>query len=133
MSPPKPLPTDIKSGPGRKRELSRHTPICVPCQRNYRCEMNGIWVRLGPDAIVDADLYRCPGCGHQIVKGFAARYRSRYEPDEDDRRIFAREDELMGAATITGYGGGAVTPGQPDTIPAEDAPEAAAGDGHRYG
>ncbi|KKL54173.1 hypothetical protein LCGC14_2268080 [marine sediment metagenome] len=97
MTKPSQPDTDSSTRP----ELSQHTPICVPCQRNYRCERNGIFVRLGPDAIIDADLYQCPGCGHQIVRGFARRDVSRHDSDPKCRKVFGIQSCLMGSATIT--------------------------------
>ncbi len=126
-------PLDAKLLAEAQPELSQHTPICVPCQRNYRCERNGIFVRLGPDAIIDADLYECPGCGHQIVRGFARKAVERHDSDPKYREVFGIESTLMGAATITDHTGRPITQGQPGTIPAEDAAEAAGSQGHRYG
>jgi hypothetical protein len=137
-------------------ELSQHTPICVPCQRNYRCERNGILVRLGPNAIIDADLYECPSCEHQIVRGFAAtaveRHGGSYEV------VFANQDSIMGDATITDHKGRPITQSLPacplcfkpykenevhsecadreqaraDMIPVDDAKELAANQEHRW-
>ena len=98
----KPSQPDTDSSTDSKRELSQHTPVCVPCERNYRCELNGILVRLGPDAITAADLYKCPGCGHQIVKGFAREPGERYGLNQ---AVFGACDPLMGDATITDHTG----------------------------
>jgi hypothetical protein len=106
-------PLDDKLLAEAQPELSQHTPICVPCRRNYRCERNGIFVRLGPDAIIDADLYECPGCGHQIVRGFAARAVERYGGSY--QTVFANQDATMGDATITDHKGRPITQGQPET------------------
>lgn len=47
-------------------------PVCVKCEREMRCEKNGIrvggkevptWVRYG-------DKFKCPSCGFEIVVGF---------------------------------------------------------------
>ena len=92
--------------PTRDTELSQHTPVCVPCERNYRCELNGILVRLGPDATIDADLYKCPGCGHQIVRGFAREAIERYGPHQAQ---FEASDARMENATITEHTGRPVT------------------------
>lgn len=109
-------------------ELSQHTPICVPCRRNYRCQLNGVLVRLGPDAIIDADLYQCPGCGHQIVRGFARKAGERHGLN---KAVFDACDPRMGDATITEHTGRPITSTQPDTIPVDDAAEAAQ-DGTRW-
>jgi DNA-directed RNA polymerase subunit RPC12/RpoP len=106
------------------RELNHYTPICVPCQRNYRCERNGIFVRLGQNAIIDADLYECPSCGHQIVRGFALRPVERHWGSY--QAVFVTQDNLMGDATITDHKGQPITQDQLACIPAEDVAEAAA-------
>jgi hypothetical protein len=102
-------PLDEKLLAEAQPELSQHTPICVPCQRNYRCELNGILVRLGPDAIIDADLYQCPGCGHQIVKGFARQAGERHGLYQAS---FDTCDPLMGDAAITDHTGRPIEQGQ---------------------
>lgn len=63
-------------------------PVCVKCQRFYRPAKNGVgllettprfngaqpgaahaedWT---PYKIWVADLWRCPGCGHEMIQGF---------------------------------------------------------------
>lgn len=118
-----PIPVKKDTAPPalRSMELHQRTPICLPCRRNYRCLLNGILVRLGPDAIIDADLYQCPACGHQIVRGFACVAGERYGPHKDQ---FAMNNIRMGDATITDHTGQPIDVA--DTIPYEDAAEAAA-------
>jgi hypothetical protein len=51
-------------------------PVCVPCQRFYRAHKNGVRVleqAPTPYKVWDADLYRCPGCGHETIVGFGHR------------------------------------------------------------
>ena len=81
-------------------------------------------MRLGPDAIIDADLYECPGCGHQVVRGFARQAAERHGGSY--RAMFDAEDAIMGDAAITDHEGRPITQGQLGIIPAEDAPEATA-------
>ncbi len=97
--------------------LSQHTPICVPCQLNYRCELNGVLVRLDPDTITAADLYQCPSCGHQIVRGFAQRAMERHGLHQ---AMFVLAEAVMGLATITDRLGCPITQSQPACIPIED-------------
>ena len=104
-------------------ELYSDTPICVPCQRNYRCERNGVWVRLGGEAIIDADMYECPGCGHRLIRGFAHRSVERYDPDGRYRKVWGIQSALMGDATITDSKGHPISAKPDGTIPAEDARE----------
>jgi len=65
-------------------------PVCVPCQRFYRPRHNGTHLLEGmpavphaepgtshpenwqPYKVWKADLWRCDGCGHQIIAGFGA-------------------------------------------------------------
>ncbi len=77
--------------------MRRGVPICVRCERNYRCERNGVWVRIGPDAIVSADMYECPNCKHRIISGFAAKPTSRW----DGGPTWEHQDTLMGSKAIT--------------------------------
>lgn len=76
--------------------MRRATPICVRCERNYHCERNGVWVRLGPDEIISADMYECPNCKHRIISGFAHRATSRWDGPSWEHR-----DALMGERAIT--------------------------------
>lgn len=63
-------------------------PVCLNCQRFYRLKKNGVRIVEGaplyPDATPGAgqdanwrpyklwmaDLWYCPGCGHELVAGF---------------------------------------------------------------
>lgn len=114
-------PLDDKLLAEAQPALSQRTPICVACRRNYRCERNGILVRLGPDAIISADMYQCTGCGHLIIRGFAP---SPVEPHGPYQTLFEAQDAAMGDATITDREGHPVE--VEAMIDIGDAPEAAA-------
>lgn len=51
-------------------------PICTACEQVYRCHKSGINVievigaEQRPYKLWKADLYKCPGCGHEIVTAF---------------------------------------------------------------
>jgi hypothetical protein len=49
--------------------------VCMTCLVPYKVERTGITVgaraRIGPYYIVHADMWRCPSCGHLILRGFA--------------------------------------------------------------
>lgn len=51
--------------------------VCVPCQRQYRVVKSGNYVvdmfqhPPEPYKILNGDRWECPGCGHQIIAGFA--------------------------------------------------------------
>lgn len=47
------------------------SPICVPCERFYRCEKNELLFLLHNVSIWEGDLYKCPKCNHQIIVGIA--------------------------------------------------------------
>ena len=77
--------------------LHSQTPICVQCVRNYDCQRNGVKVRLQEDVIIDADLYECPSCAHQIVRGFATEA---VDPYGDYPAVYASWDKALGTAVI---------------------------------
>ncbi|KKK89938.1 hypothetical protein LCGC14_2728070 [marine sediment metagenome] len=52
-----------------------HRPVCPKCNRELHPETNGVGVLdLGGDGkpyeLYDADLWKCPGCGIEVVGGF---------------------------------------------------------------
>ena len=61
---------------------SYHRPVCASCQVEMRPETNGVGVldmaEFGPVSLWDADLWKCPSCGHQIVAGFGDSPISRH-------------------------------------------------------
>jgi hypothetical protein len=71
-----------------------HRPVCKKCNCELRPETNGVGVldmaNFGPAELYDADLWKCPKCGIEVVGGFGhGPIASHFEPD------FQR--------TITGY------------------------------
>ena len=49
--------------------------VCVPCGVFMKCEQNGVTVEElmedgSPYKLWDADKYRCPSCGYEVVSGF---------------------------------------------------------------
>ena len=67
-----------------------HRPVCVKCQTEMRPETNGIGLldmaTFGPYKVWDADLYKCPSCGQEIVTGFGEGAVS-HHIDEDFNQI----------------------------------------------
>ena len=67
--------------------------VCVPCNRFMRIEKNGVTVEEQTEVgesykLWDADLYRCPECGHEIVSGFghvplAEHYQPTYQQSRE--------------------------------------------------
>lgn len=52
-----------------------HRPVCPKCNRELHPEKNGVGVldlnaKGKPYKIYDADLWKCPGCGIEVVGGF---------------------------------------------------------------
>jgi DNA-directed RNA polymerase subunit RPC12/RpoP len=54
-----------------------HKPVCVKCNREMRPEKNGVGcldlADFGPYKIWDSDLWKCPGCGYEILVGFGQK------------------------------------------------------------
>ena len=56
-------------------------PICVPCKLFYKPEKNGVYFIEGmptgdgwkPYKIWVGDLWKCKGCGHEIISGVGHR------------------------------------------------------------
>ncbi len=52
-----------------------HRPVCVKCNCELHPETNGVGVldvleNMDPYQIWDADLWKCPKCGIEVVGGF---------------------------------------------------------------
>ena len=51
-----------------------HRPVCATCQMEMKPELNGVGVLdmadFGPYALWEADLWKCPSCGLEILVGF---------------------------------------------------------------
>jgi len=60
-------------------------PICASCEIEYRPEKNGIRVcehaSFGPYKIWQADLWKCPKCGHLLIHGFGWNAESEHFMD----------------------------------------------------
>lgn len=71
-----------------------HRPVCPECQCEMRPETNGVGVLdyndNGPYAIYDADLWKCPRCGKEVIGGFG-------------QGPIARHHDSDFGAFITGY------------------------------
>jgi hypothetical protein len=64
-----------------------HRPVCVKCQIELRPQRNGVGVldmaKDEPYQLCEADMYRCPGCGFEVVIGFARTGWEHFEPSFD--------------------------------------------------
>ena len=72
-----------------------HRPVCVKCCCELRPEKNGFGVLdmndNGPYELWDADMWKCPKCGYEVVGGFAVGPISRHFEDDFGRCITAYE------------------------------------------
>ncbi len=54
-----------------------HRPVCVKCNCELHPERNGVGIldmaKFGPAEVFDADLWKCPKCGLEVVGGFGSR------------------------------------------------------------
>ena len=59
-----------------------HRPVCKKCNCELRPETNGVGLLdmadYGPYELYNADLWKCPKCGIEIVGGFAMEPISRH-------------------------------------------------------
>lgn len=57
--------------------------VCVQCQTELKPKTNGVGViemaGTNPYRLWRADLLACPGCGFEVVSGFAPRHVAHYE------------------------------------------------------
>ena len=89
-------------------------PICIKCQRFFRCKKNDYWFTEGarpsfsvmpgnaepekwfPYKVWAGDLYECPECKTQIISGFAREPLSEsYKPDFEDLRKSLGADQFQ--------------------------------------
>ena len=66
-----------------------HRPVCPKCSRELHPEKNGVGVldlndNGKPYEVYDADLWKCPSCGMEVVGGFgnspiAAHYQDNFQ------------------------------------------------------
>ena len=52
-----------------------YKPVCVKCEVEYRPHKNGVYVKeIRLDGsfykLWSADIWKCPGCGHELVWGY---------------------------------------------------------------
>ncbi len=63
-----------------------HRPVCVTCKCEMRPETNGVGVLdmadFGPYELWDADKWKCPKCGIEVVGGFAHNHISAHYEDD---------------------------------------------------
>ena len=71
-------------------------PVCPKCHCELRPETNGVGILdmadWGPYELYDADLWKCPSCGVEVVGGFglnpiAQHYESPFQTLTDGYRV----------------------------------------------
>lgn len=45
-------------------------PVCIPCEKEYICDKNGVLVRAGHSHYYVGDRWKCPSCKHLLVSGY---------------------------------------------------------------
>lgn len=77
-----------------------HRPVCVKCGVEMRPETNGVGLLdmadFGPYQIWDADKYKCPTCGYEIVVGFGqAAIAEHFEESFNQQVDYYRRRNLL--------------------------------------
>jgi len=76
-----------------------HRPVCSKCNRELHPETNGVGVldmaNGRPYEIFDADLWKCPGCGIEVVGGFgqgpiSAHYKDNFQQVIDGYEVIIK-------------------------------------------
>lgn len=80
-----------------------HRPVCKKCNCELRPEKNGVGVldmyrpsdstEPQPYELFDADLWKCPSCGIEVVGGFGENPISAHYKPDFQRRIDSYEKE----------------------------------------
>lgn len=74
-----------------------HRPVCKKCNCEMRPETNGVGVLdyndNGAYELWDADLWKCPICGIEVVGGFAFNPISAHYQEDFHRMIASYEDK----------------------------------------
>ena len=68
-----------------------HRPVCPRCERELHPEENGVGVLDMANGrayeVYDADLWKCPGCGMEVVGGFGNKAISAHYEENFQRMI----------------------------------------------
>jgi DNA-directed RNA polymerase subunit RPC12/RpoP len=68
-----------------------HNPVCAKCNKEMRVVKNGVGVLdmadFGPCKIWDADKWKCPTCGYEIIVGFGQGPIREHFQDDFDRVV----------------------------------------------
>lgn len=76
--------------------MQSHTPVCVKCRCDFECFKNAVGYlevikQEGkpdfPAAIWEADAYKCPQCGVEIIVGFSGRAIEHWQGPHFERSI----------------------------------------------
>ena len=76
---------------GKQVISGHHRPVCVKCNCELRPEKNGVGILdmsdNGAYELWDADLWKCPKCGLEVVGGFAYNSISAHYKEDFQRMI----------------------------------------------
>ena len=83
-----------------------HRPVCVTCHCELRPETNGVGIldmfspqdtlEPKPCELFDADLWKCPKCGIEVVGGFGfGPVSAHYLPDFNKHIEFYKKQNLL--------------------------------------
>jgi hypothetical protein len=68
-----------------------HRPVCRKCEREFRPEKNDVSVEdlasFGSYKVWSADLWKCPGCGVEIVLGFGSQPMYLHFQEDYDKKV----------------------------------------------
>lgn len=68
-----------------------HKPVCVPCGKEFRPHNNDgavlDYADFGPFRLWLCDIWKCPGCGHEIAVGFGQGPILRHNEEEFSNRL----------------------------------------------
>ena len=74
-----------------------HRPVCPQCECEMRPERNEVGVldmaEFGPCELYDADLWKCPKCGKEVIGGFGNGPMVRHHDEGFARFVQTRTDE----------------------------------------
>jgi len=73
----------------KRANMLYHRPVCVKCQVDMKPEKNGVGLldmaEFGPYKVWDADLWKCPECGCEVVVGTGMHAVSHHHDDNFDK------------------------------------------------
>jgi len=77
-----------------------HRPVCRKCQCELRPEKNSVGLLdmadFGPYELFDADLWKCPKCGYEVIGGFGnGPISGHWKPDFQAMIKYYKEKSIL--------------------------------------